>query len=80
MVKQTKVDGLGSLLFYIVLIINLIIHLVSVYFFGNTAAIFTDLYTVKYLIAAIIISPFVSIFTYLISKNFSIKVIENNEK
>ena len=81
MKKEIKIRNWITKYLIFVLFINIINYIVSIYIFKKPFFIFTNLFTLKYLLLAIVIGIALSYIVCLIEKNMDISLkVDNNEK
>ncbi len=67
--------------FTFVLIINILSYFVSIYIFGKPYFIFTNVFTLKYLLLSLIEGVIISFLVSFIEKNIEINIrVDKNEK
>lgn len=60
--------------FVFVLIINILSYLISIYAFGNTGFVFTNVFTVKYLCLASALGVIISFIMAFVEKNLEVNI------
>lgn len=63
------------------LFINLIVYICAIYLFRNQELVFTNIFTIKYILLAIVIAIIVPIIEQIVKENIDIGVrVEKNEE
>ena len=78
--EKMKIVDLVIYYFIFVFLINLVVHVISVYIMGKESARFNDEYTVNYLLISAVAAVVIPFLASLVSKRISINISSKNEK
>jgi len=73
--KKLKISDYITYYFIFNVMINLFAYAITIYFFNDSEIIFTNAYTVKYLILSVLASVILPLTLVMVSKRLSIKII-----
>ena len=77
--EKMRIIDLVIYYFIFVFLINLVVHVISVYIMGKDSARFNDEYTVTYLLIAAVAAIVIPFIASLVSKRITIKISSNDE-